>query len=31
MARVGDLGVGHQQLVEIVKALSTESRILILD
>jgi D-xylose transport system ATP-binding protein len=31
MARVGDLGVGRQQLVEIVKALSTESRILILD
>jgi len=31
MARVGDLGVGRQQLVEIVKALSVESRILILD
>ena len=29
--RVGDLGVGQQQLVEIVKALSKESRILILD
>jgi D-xylose transport system ATP-binding protein len=31
MARVGDLGVGQQQLVEIVKALSKESKILILD
>lgn len=30
-ARVKDLGVGHQQLVEIVKALSKRSRILILD
>jgi D-xylose transport system ATP-binding protein len=30
-ARVGDLGVGQQQLVEIVKALSKRSRILILD
>jgi len=30
-ARVGDLGVGQQQLVEIVKALSKESRVLILD
>ena len=29
--RVSDLGVGQQQLVEIVKALSKESRILILD
>ncbi len=29
--RVGDLGVGQQQLVEIVKALSKESQILILD
>ncbi len=29
--RVRDLGVGHQQLVEIVKALAKESRILILD
>jgi D-xylose transport system ATP-binding protein len=29
--RVRDLGVGHQQLVEIVKALSRESRLLILD
>ena len=29
--RVSDLGVGHQQLVEIVKALGKESRILILD
>ncbi|PQV65037.1 xylose ABC transporter ATP-binding protein [Abditibacterium utsteinense] len=31
MARVGDLGVGQQQLVEIVKALSKQSKILILD
>ena len=31
MARVGDLGVGQQQLVEIVKALSKKSSILILD
>jgi D-xylose transport system ATP-binding protein len=31
MARVGDLGVGQQQLVEIVKALSKKSKILILD
>ena len=31
MARVGDLGVGEQQLVEIVKALSKKSRLLILD
>jgi D-xylose transport system ATP-binding protein len=30
-ARVGDLGVGQQQLVEIVKALAKESRVLILD
>jgi D-xylose transport system ATP-binding protein len=30
-ARVGDLGVGQQQLVEIVKALSKKSRLLILD
>ena len=30
-ARVGDLGVGQQQLVEIVKALSKRSRLLILD
>ena len=29
--RVGSLGVGHQQLVEIVKALGKESRVLILD
>ena len=29
--RVRDLGVGHQQLVEIVKALSKQSRLLILD
>lgn len=29
--RLGDLGVGHQQLVEIVKALSKQSTILILD
>jgi D-xylose transport system ATP-binding protein len=31
MTRVGDLGVGQQQLVEIVKALSKKSKILILD
>jgi D-xylose transport system ATP-binding protein len=31
MRKVGDLGVGQQQLVEIVKALSKESKILILD
>ena len=30
-ARVGELGVGQQQLVEIVKALSKRSRVLILD
>jgi D-xylose transport system ATP-binding protein len=30
-ARVGELGVGQQQLVEIVKALSKSSRVLILD
>jgi D-xylose transport system ATP-binding protein len=30
-ARVGELGVGQQQLVEIVKALSKRSRLLILD
>jgi len=30
-ARVGDLGTGLQQLVEIVKALAKKSRILILD
>ena len=30
-ALVGDLGVGHQQLIEIVKALARNSRILILD
>lgn len=30
-ARVGDLGVGQKQLVEIVKALGKDSRILILD
>jgi D-xylose transport system ATP-binding protein len=30
-ARVSDLGVGQQQLVEIVKALSKQSRLLILD
>ena len=30
-ARVGDLGVGQQQLVEILKALSKDSRILLLD
>ncbi|MCE9612731.1 MAG: ATP-binding cassette domain-containing protein [Lentisphaerae bacterium] len=30
-ARVGDLGVGQQQLVEIVKALAKQSRILLLD
>ena len=30
-ARVGALGVGHQQLVEIVKALGKNTRILILD
>lgn len=30
-ARVGDLGIGHQQLVEIVKALSKNTRILLLD
>ncbi len=30
-ARVGDLGVGQQQLVEIMKALSKNSRILLLD
>ena len=30
-ARVGDLGVGSQQLVEIAKALSKKARILILD
>jgi D-xylose transport system ATP-binding protein len=31
MARVGDLGVGQQQLVEIVRALAKESKVLILD
>jgi D-xylose transport system ATP-binding protein len=31
MAKTGDLGVGQQQLVEIVKALSKESKVLILD
>lgn len=31
LARVADLGVGQQQLVEIVKALSRNSRLLILD
>jgi D-xylose transport system ATP-binding protein len=30
-ARVGDLGIGQQQLVEIVKALSKHSKILLLD
>jgi D-xylose transport system ATP-binding protein len=30
-ARVGDLGVGQQQLVEILKALSKKSKILLLD
>ncbi len=30
-ARVGDLGIGHRQLVEIAKALSKDSRVLILD
>jgi D-xylose transport system ATP-binding protein len=30
-ARVGDLGVGHQQMVEIAKALVKDSRILLLD
>src|SRR3972149_479477 len=30
-ARVGDLGMGQQQLVEILKALSKNSRILLLD
>ena len=30
-ARVGDLGIGQQQLVEIIKALSKKSRILLLD
>lgn len=30
-ARVGDLGVGQKQLVEIIKALAKESRLLILD
>jgi len=30
-AQVGDLGVGQKQLVEIIKALAKESRILILD
>jgi D-xylose transport system ATP-binding protein len=30
-ARVGDLGVGHKQLIEIAKALSRQSRVLILD
>ena len=30
-ARVGELGVGQQQLIEIVKALSKQSRVLILD
>ncbi|HQU71952.1 MAG: ATP-binding cassette domain-containing protein [Calditrichaeota bacterium] len=30
-ARVGELGVGEQQLVEIVKALSQQTRILLLD
>lgn len=31
LARVGDLGVGQQQLVEILKALSKNSKILLLD
>ncbi len=31
MAKVSSLGVGHRQLVEIVKALSKQTRILILD
>lgn len=31
MAKTGDLGVGQQQLVEIVKALSKNSKVLILD
>ena len=31
MSKVGDLGVGQQQLVEIVKALAKNSKILILD
>ena len=30
-ARVADLGIGHRQLVEIAKALSKDSRVLILD
>ena len=30
-ARMGDLPIGHQQLVEIAKALSTEARVLIMD
>ncbi|EDY82771.1 ABC transporter, ATP-binding protein [Verrucomicrobiia bacterium DG1235] len=30
-ARIGDLGIGHQQLVEIVKALSKDTKILLLD
>lgn len=31
VARVGDLGIGEQQLVEIAKALSRQARILLLD
>lgn len=31
LTRVGDLGIGHQQLVEIAKALSKNAKLLILD